>query len=80
MSFEANVPITFECQKCGGKKLELPDDPTDDSIAKCTSCGAEFGRWGDIREAAANAVGEAAVKSMRKSLKEAFKDSGFKLE
>jgi len=39
----------FECMKCGGTLLVLPDNATDDSIAKCKSCGQSFGRYGDIK-------------------------------
>ena len=44
-----HLNVTFECKQCGGTILELPDDPTDESIVKCKSCGIEFGRWGDIK-------------------------------
>ena len=44
--------VTFECKKCGGTVLTLPDNPTDDSRAICKSCGEDVGRWGDIQAAA----------------------------
>lgn len=43
------LTVTLNCKKCGGTVLELPDDHTDDSIAKCKSCHTELGRWGDIQ-------------------------------
>ncbi|WP_435170834.1 ECs_2282 family putative zinc-binding protein [Falsirhodobacter sp. 1013] len=45
-----NVSVTFQCKACGADPttLELPDNHTDDSIAKCKHCGAVFGRYGDI--------------------------------
>lgn len=43
------IEVKFTCEQCGGTVLEIPDDHTDDSIAKCKSCGVEFGRWGDIK-------------------------------
>ncbi|MGJ0532793.1 ECs_2282 family putative zinc-binding protein [Methylocystis sp.] len=43
------ISVEFNCKKCGGTVISLPDDPTDDSIATCQSCGVEFGRWGDIK-------------------------------
>lgn len=46
------LEVTFTCQECGGTVLNLPDDYTDDSIAECKDCGAEFGRWGDIKDKA----------------------------
>jgi hypothetical protein len=43
------INITFECLDCGGSILELPDNPTDDSIAVCKSCRRSHGRYGDIK-------------------------------
>lgn len=63
------VEVTFKCQVCGGSVLELPDDHTDDSIAKCKACGQEFGRWGDVKAKAKKAV---AVRVMG-DIKNAFK-------
>ena len=71
------LKITFECKKCGGTILELPDDHTDDSIAKCKSCGTEFGRYGDIK-AKAREAGLAHAKGM---MKDAFKGlKGWKIK
>ena len=66
------VPVTFECKQCGGKELLLPDEATDDSIAKCNSCGIELGRWGDIKDAAGEHVVEEFANQLRKTLREAF--------
>ena len=49
---DGTVTVKFECKKCGGHRLLLPDEPTDDSIAKCEQCGNELGRWGDIKAVA----------------------------
>jgi transcription elongation factor Elf1 len=37
------ISITFTCKSCGADPatLTLPDDHTDDDIAKCKACGAE---------------------------------------
>ena len=49
---------TIECQVCHqANGVELPGSPTDDSIARCRACGADFGRWGDIKDAAARIIG-----------------------
>jgi predicted nucleic acid-binding Zn ribbon protein len=74
------VPVSFTCKKCGGNTLELPDNPSDDSIAICKSCQTQLGRWGEIKAAAAHKVGEAAVDSMRESLKKAFSGSDIKFK
>jgi len=56
------ITIKFECLKCGGTVLERPDDYTDDSIAKCKSCGQEFGRFGDVKAKAMD-VAKAEVRA-----------------
>ncbi len=38
----------FNCRKCGGSVIDVPDNHTDDSIASCQACGAEVGRLGDL--------------------------------
>jgi len=37
------------CPKCGSDKFVVPDHSTDDSLVTCAHCGAEIGRWGEIR-------------------------------
>jgi len=39
----------LRCPKCGSNRLVVPDHSTDDSLVTCADCGAEIGRWGDIR-------------------------------
>ncbi|MFG1260065.1 hypothetical protein V5F79_22315 [Xanthobacter flavus] len=56
MSDKIDFNFTFECQKCGGAVIELPDDYTDASIAKCKACGQEFGTWGDVQAKARDAA------------------------
>ena len=48
----SGIEVTFECQYCGGTVLALPEDFTDESIARCNDCGADIGRWGDIKAVA----------------------------
>ncbi len=61
--------VTFTCTKCGPTTLELPDDYTDADHAKCKSCGADFGPYGEIKKRAL----KAAKKEAEKMLKNAFK-------
>lgn len=52
-----NFNCDIRCQKCGGTVLSVPDDATDNSIATCKACGAEIGKYGDVK-AAGRLVGE----------------------
>lgn len=63
------IKITFSCKKCGGAVLELPDDYDETSIAKCKSCGTEFGTWGKVKAKAM----DAAKQEVRQKFKDAFK-------
>ena len=56
MARMGEIKITFECKKCGPTALELPDHYTDRSIVKCKSCGAELGRYRDIKAEAVDAA------------------------
>jgi hypothetical protein len=71
------VSVKFECKKCGGQRLSLPDNPTDDSIASCAGCGNELGRWGDLKKGAAQKVRDEVRKSLKKMVKDTFKGSKF---
>ncbi len=72
-----HLSITFKCPDCGGTVLELPDGYTDDSVAKCKSCGVSFGRWGDIKAKGM----EAAKSEVNRMIKGAFKGlKGFKIK
>jgi transcription elongation factor Elf1 len=71
------IEVTFDCPKCHGTVIELPDVYTDDSIAKCKGCGGSFGRYGDIKARAQKVAADAAQKMMR----DAFKGmKGFKIK
>ena len=65
------LTVTFECKNCGANPatLELPDNHTDNDIAKCKGCGFEFGTYGDIKAKAMDAA-KAEVTGM---LKDVFK-------
>jgi predicted nucleic acid-binding Zn ribbon protein len=42
-----NAPL--RCPKCGSNKFVVPDHSTNDSLVTCSRCGAEIGRWGNLR-------------------------------
>ena len=49
------IPISVEirCSNCGKKSLVAEgegDNPADDALVTCTSCGAEAGRWADVKQ------------------------------
>ena len=45
------IPVEFCCGNCGEKALLAEVDTlTDDSIVSCTACGANVGRWGDVKQ------------------------------
>ena len=58
----------FKCDKCGGTIIELPDGYTDDSIAKCKSCGQEIGTWGQFKDASRKVAADRA-RDIRKGIK-----------
>lgn len=64
-----DVSVKFNCGKCGPTTLEVSDPVTDDSTTKCKSCGAEFGRWGDVKAKATKVVAD----KIRADFKNAFK-------
>lgn len=65
------ITVTFTCKACGKKSttLSLPDNPTDASIASCKNCGAEVGRYGDIKAQAKKTAVDAMQKRLRSALK-----------
>lgn len=77
MSDAGHLDATFKCLVCGGAILELPDDYTDDSIAKCESCGERFGRYGDIKAKAMDLAKKKVVADFRNAFK-GMKGSKFK--
>lgn len=73
------MKFTFSCKACGADptSLDLPDNYNDDSIAKCSKCGFEFGRYGEIK-ALAIKQGKAELNKM---VKDAFKGvKGWKIK
>lgn len=63
------LEFKFECPKCGGTVIELPDDYTADSTAKCKQCGVSFGRWGDIQAKAMDLAKEHVRERFRSTFK-----------
>ncbi len=63
------VEVTFNCQECGGTVLQLPDGYTNDSIAKCKSCGQEVGRWGDVKTDANKLLVKTIIDRFRDTLR-----------
>jgi hypothetical protein len=64
------VTVTFTCTNCGGTLLELPDNYTDNSRAKCKSCGIDVGRYGDIKARAMAAVKAKVTEDFRQIFKD----------
>ena len=71
MAESDKIGVTFSCKVCGASPttLTLPDNHTDDSMAVCKACGAEVGRYGDIKAEAKRIV----VGKMRAEMKRAFR-------
>ncbi|GAA6196664.1 hypothetical protein NBRC116598_21080 [Pseudophaeobacter arcticus] len=63
------INFSITCPSCGLKssEIKLPDNPTDDSIARCKGCDIEFGRYGDIKAE--------AMKLAKDELSGMFKDT-----
>lgn len=66
--------VTFTCSTCGPTVLELPDDYTDESHAKCKKCGADFGPYGEIKKRAM----DEAKKEVTGMFKDAMRKAGWK--
>jgi len=73
------ITLTYECKVCGAKPatLELPDGHTDDSIAHCKGCGAELGRYGDIKAKAMQMAKAEVTRMIKRGLKGS---KGFKIK
>ena len=74
VSTQDKIKLGFRCPTCDGTKLELPDDYTDDSMARCANpdCRTSFGRWGDIRQAAVQKAKDVVRRQVKTSLKKSF--------
>ena len=72
---KTELEFKFECLECGGTVIELPDNPTDDSIAKCEACGTAFGTWGDVQAKAYDVAFDHVANSFRADLKKVARGS-----
>ena len=61
-----NLSATPHCTICGGIGINIPDNPSDDSIITCIHCGADLGTYGEFKanlgETASNALGDEFAK------------------
>jgi ribosomal protein S27E len=76
-----NLKITPSCGKCGHNGIVIPDDPTDDSVITCESCGAEIGTHGQFQAHVQQLAADTVRDEMSNILKDTFKGStNFKLK
>lgn len=50
------ITVSFSCKNCGGTLETAEDNPTDNSIVKCKSCGQTIGTYGQIKAKAFEAT------------------------
>lgn len=43
------VHFNYRCKKCGGTKIEVPDEKLDESLVYCKGCGHVFGTFLELR-------------------------------
>ena len=63
-----NITAKLSCKNCGGVP-EIEENPTDDSIVKCKSCGQVIGTYGQIKAQ----VRKVAFANIRKIAKSTFR-------
>jgi hypothetical protein len=49
MNETIDLSVTPHCKVCGGAGIDIPDNPTDDSIITCPSCRAMLGTYGEFK-------------------------------
>ena len=64
------VPLDLRCDKCGRLALVAEPELADDSAVRCANCGAEIGRWGEVKQEAL----KSSAKELRKRVKHIFWD------
>jgi uncharacterized Zn finger protein len=76
MTKNSSISATFSCANCGGTLETAEDNPTDDSIVKCKSCGQIIGTYGVVHAkgrkvlmAEAEAVRSKAIKGFKTASK-----------
>jgi hypothetical protein len=70
------ITVKLKCLKCGGVPFVEEDNPTDNSIVKCKSCGHVFGSYRDVKAKAtevATAEARRLLKPQLDKLKNMFK-------
>jgi DNA-directed RNA polymerase subunit RPC12/RpoP len=53
----STIPVSFRCKDCG-TLVTWPENAIDSTPISCTNCGLHLGTYGDIGNAAAEAVGD----------------------
>ena len=69
MTNEIRIGAVPKCDNCGGELVTDEDNPTNDSIVKCQSCGKEFGSFGQLKSGAFRFFKGVATTSMEKSVR-----------
>lgn len=66
-----HITVNVTCPACSheSSRIKLPDNATDDSTAHCEGCGAELGRYGDIKARAMELAKEEAARQFRNAFK-----------
>jgi hypothetical protein len=64
------VPLDLRCVKCGCLALVVEPELAEQSAVTCASCGAQIGRWGEIKQQAL----QASSAELRKRVKHIFWD------
>lgn len=64
------VSVSFRCERCG-TTIEWEDDVRDSTTIACKNCGSVAGTYGDLRNAAEDAV-RAKIEGMIKDCGNGF--------
>jgi DNA-directed RNA polymerase subunit RPC12/RpoP len=65
-----DIPVEIRCAKCGQKSLST-ETMQDNSPVTCSNCGAQIGRWSDVKKAAL----ESATEQLKRKFKDEFGDT-----
>lgn len=65
-----NLPSAFlECRQCGSL-VDFSNLSTDDTRVLCSKCGYDFGRYKDVKDAAATALRQRSIDEIKKVIKQ----------
>jgi hypothetical protein len=39
----------LDCKRCGTIRMDIPEEPDEDTPIRCSGCGALLGTWGELR-------------------------------